>query len=216
MPPVLWSGNARQHICEGTAIRKVISILILLLGISLSGIGSAESDHAGLRLADPDVLEALRADPAIRLNIAAVTVPERIVQAAAALPDQVRLLGFLPHSVALALQRRAHVLVNIANEDHTQVPGKIYEYLGSGRPILHLGNGNDPTAALVEQLRRGWICRNQPDALATLLATLASARAHGTLEQGLCLKPHAVQQYSWQHIARQLDSLLRETARKRG
>lgn len=161
------------------------------------------------------LLEALPADPAVRLNIAAITVPERIMQAAAALPDQVRLLGFLPHRATVALQRRADVLVNIANDDHAQVPGKIYEYLGSGRPILHLGDCNDPTAALVKQLGRGWVCSNRPDDLARQLETLASAHADGTLGDGLSLEQHAVQEYSWQHIARRLDGLLRETAQSR-
>ncbi len=94
MPSVLWSGNARQHICEGTAIRKVISILILLLGISLSGIGSAESDHAGLRLADPDVLEALRASDEVGLP-AHLTPRER---AQMRLPD----LSQLPRTPPIA------------------------------------------------------------------------------------------------------------------
>lgn len=162
------------------------------------------------------LLQALRVDPAIRLNLAAITIPERIMQAAAALPDQVRLLGFLPHRAAVALQRRADVLVNIANDDHSQVPGKIYEYLGSGRPILHLGDCNDPTAALVEQLGRGWVCSNKPDDLARQLETLACAHEGGTLGAGLSLEQHTVQEYSWQHIARRLDGLLHETAQRRG
>ncbi len=158
------------------------------------------------------LLEALRANPAVRLNLAAVTVPERILQAAAALPGQLRLLGFLPHAAILAMQRRADVLVNIANDDHTQVPGKIYEYLGAGRPILHLGNGDDPTAALVEALQRGWVCRSRPDVLSDLLARLAAAHEAGGLDEGLCLDQHRVQEYSWQRIGRRLDALLRETA----
>jgi len=166
------------------------------------------------RRVDP-LIDALRVNPAIRLNLAAVTVPERILQVAAAMPDQVRLLGFLPHTVILALQRRADVLVNLANDDHTQVPGKIYEYLGSGRPILHLGAGNDPTAALVERLSRGWVCLNQPDALAAQLKSLASAHASGTLGQELRLEKQPVQEYSWQHIARQLDRLLQQAAGRR-
>src|SRR5690606_6021948 len=82
------------------------------------------------------LLDALRMVPQARLGIAAVTVPEAILDAAKALPGQVRLLGFLPHRATLALQRRADVLVNLANDDPVQVPGKFYEYLGAARPIL--------------------------------------------------------------------------------
>lgn len=159
------------------------------------------------------LLDALKANPRARLNLAAVTVPERILQAAATLPGQLRLLGFLPHASILAMQRRADVLVNIANDDHTQVPGKIYEYLGAGRPILHLGNGADPTAALVERLQRGWVCRSEPGALSALLQTLVSAHARGALYEGMNLDQSPVLEYSWQHIGRRLDSLLRGTVR---
>lgn len=161
------------------------------------------------------LLEALQANPGVRLSLAAVTVPERILQAAQALPDQLRLLGFLPHTAALALQRRADVLVSIANDDHAQVPGKIYEYLGAGRPILHLGNGNDPTAALVTELQRGWVCASRSDPLSPLLGALAGAKARGELERGLELGHDQVHQYSWQHIARRLDALLAGAARQR-
>src|SRR5690606_32512551 len=81
------------------------------------------------------LLASLRCDPRIRLSIAAVTVPESLLAAARAAPDQLRLLGFLPHRQALALQRQADVLVNIANDDPAQIPGKFYEYLGARRPV---------------------------------------------------------------------------------
>src|SRR5690606_35014976 len=67
------------------------------------------------------LIAALRADSRLRLSIASVTVPEAILVASKSMPDQLRLLGFLPHRHVLALQRRADVLVNIANDDPAQV-----------------------------------------------------------------------------------------------
>jgi glycosyltransferase involved in cell wall biosynthesis len=156
------------------------------------------------------LLSALAANPRARLNIAAITVPEHILDFAAKSPQQVRLLGFLPHDAILAMQRRAHVLVNIANDDSSQVPGKVFEYLGAGRPILHLGAGDDPIATLLREHRRGWVCRNDAEALSAQLASLVRAQATGELERGLELGADAVAAYSWQAGARRLDEALRK------
>jgi hypothetical protein len=151
------------------------------------------------------LLGAVASDPALRLSIAAVTVPEHVLAAARALPAQIRLLGFAPHSAILELQREADVLVNLANADMTQVPGKIFEYLGAQRPILHLGSGNDPAGALVEGLRRGWVCENEAEALVGRLHALVRAKAESRLEHGLQLELAPVLAYSWREIAADLD-----------
>lgn len=153
----------------------------------------------------PDaLLEALRVDPSIRLSIAAITVPEAIVTAARDNPDQVRLLGFLPHLDVLAMQRQAHVLVNIANDDPDQTPGKFNEYLGAARPILHLHKGDDAMARAITRLRRGWSCEDTQAALSSTLQTLARAQQAGTLADTLDLSREAVDDVSWQSLAAQL------------
>ena len=77
-------------------------------------------------------------------------------------PDSVRLLGFLGHRQALEAQRAAHVLVNIANADPSQIPGKFNEYLGAARPVLHIAadGGQDLAAAFVQRTGRGWVVEN--------------------------------------------------------
>jgi glycosyltransferase involved in cell wall biosynthesis len=159
------------------------------------------------RFRTPDaILSALQAFPMARLNIAAVTVPASVLAAAARMPDQVRLLGFMPHLDAVQLQRRAHVLVNIANEDPSQVPGKLYEYLGAGRPVLHLYNQpGDAISELLTTLDRGWSCRNQHDDIQAWLETHGRAIAIG---DELPSHDAAIDAYSWQSIARQLHDLL--------
>ncbi|WP_101924859.1 MULTISPECIES: glycosyltransferase [Luteimonas] len=157
----------------------------------------------------PDaLLAALHAHPALRLNIASVTVPEAVLEAAARHPDRIRLLGFLPHTSVLALQRSADVLVNIANDDATQIPGKVNEYLGARRPILNLGAGRDPASTMIESLRRGYNCANDSDAIATLLARLADAKQAARLGDGLDLSLEPIQHVSWRELAARLDSAL--------
>lgn len=158
----------------------------------------------------PDaLLAALRCTPGVRLTIAAITVPEGVLDAARAAPDQVRLLGFRPHDAILDLQRAADVLVNISNDDMTQIPGKVNEYLGACRPLLNLGPGNDPATAEIERLHRGWNCRNDPASIATCLSRLRDEKHAGTLNSELDLSPASVAHISWAAIASRLDMMLR-------
>jgi len=89
------------------------------------------------------LLDAVAAVPGVRLNIASMAVPDDVLEAAKRHPSSVRLLGFLAHRHSLALQRCCDVLVNIANDDPVQVPGKLYEYLGATAPILNIERGGE-------------------------------------------------------------------------
>lgn len=164
----------------------------------------------------PDALiGALRGQPSIRLNIASITVPESLLVAARAHPEQIRLLGFLPHLDILSLQRQADVLVNIANDDAAQIPGKFNEYLGAGRPILHLSKGDDQVVAAIRSLRRGWVSSDELAPLSDTLAMLAAMKHAGTLTQGLDLSIEPVREVSWRRLALRLDGYLREVATAR-
>lgn len=153
------------------------------------------------------LLEALRGLPEVRLNIASVTLPASVIQFARALPDQVRVLGFLPHEQALDLQRQADLLVNIGNADPSQVPGKIYEYLGACRPILHLGDGNDAIARFVAELHRGWSCENRSGPIAERLRELVSDKASGRFAEKLDLGTTSVAPWHWRESAVKIDAI---------
>lgn len=158
----------------------------------------------------PDaLLAALAADPSIRLSVAAITVPESILAAAKQAPERIRLLGFLPHLDVLALQRQADVLINIANDDPSQIPGKFNEYLGARRPILHLRKGDDPVSRAVNELRRGWVSDDDEQSLAERLRALAEAKRGGRLDAELDLDIAPVESLSWQAIGERLDGHLR-------
>lgn len=117
------------------------------------------------------LVSAVLATAGVRLNIASSAVPASIAEAARQHPDRIRLFGFLPHDEVLALQRGAGLLVNLANSDAAQVPGKIYEYLGSGRPILHVGdNPADEAIALLARTGAGSACVDTPEAIRAALA----------------------------------------------
>ena len=161
------------------------------------------------------LLQAVLETPGVRLNIATIRVPDEVAAAHRQYPDRIRLLGFLPHLDALAWQRKADVLVNLANRDPSQVPGKCYEYMGAGRPILHLGsNPDDAVAVQIMGHHRGWVCPAEADAIKRLLHQLVQRHAEGRLEEGLLLSREGVAEFGWSQLARRLDAMLGDHARR--
>lgn len=157
----------------------------------------------------PDaLLSALAEVPDARLDIAAVTVPESILSRARQMPDRIRLLGFLPHAAVLEMQRNADVLVNIANSDPAQIPGKFYEYLGAGRPILHLGNAHDAIGGTIQHSGRGWNVENNHESIAQWLRHACAAKRENRLENGLKLDAESVAQFGWRGLAKDLARML--------
>lgn len=161
----------------------------------------------------PDALiEAVQRTPGIRLGIAAITAPDAVLRACRDAPDRFRMLGFLPHSEALRQQRRADVLVNIANRDASQVPGKVYEYLGACRPILHLRHdASDAVSGFVMEIGRGIACADDPDEIAGQLRRLRDAKRQGRLDADFDLSIEPVAGFGWSRIAPRLEGML-ETA----
>lgn len=157
-----------------------------------------------------ELLHALEELPGVRLNIASVSLPDELMAWAARFPERIRLLGFLPHRVALGLQRRADVLVNIANDDPLQIPGKVYEYLGANRPILHLGKPDDAIGSLLHRTGRGWACANDAGDIIRVLKGLAGRWP---------LLPNdgdgEVASHSWQALAGRVEALATGLAEKR-
>ena len=155
------------------------------------------------------LFRAVAENPAARLNIAAVTVPESVMLAAREMPQQVRLLGFLPHLDVLDLQKNADVLVNIANDDPAQIPGKFYEYLGATRPILHLSNQDDDAISrFLADSGFGWNCPNTPPAIAEWLEAAIERKRRGEpVGQGIPDAASAAA-HGWMEIGRRLELIL--------
>lgn len=125
------------------------------------------------------------------------------------LGGRVLLLGKLPHAICLAWQRRADVLVNLGNRQDDQVPGKIYEYLGACRPILHIASSDtDPVPALLGSLRRGCGVSADTQAIVNLIREYQTLWRNGTLNQSFDLSVDAVRDYSWTAQAARLHGLM--------
>jgi len=162
------------------------------------------------------IVEAVLACPDVRLTIATSRTPEWLPPLQQAHPERLRLLGFLPHAQCLTLQQSADVLVNIANDDPVHVPGKVFEYLGAGRPILHLGNVDEDVAAqLIRTHSRGVVSGNDAVRIGETLAALVAIKRNAAWGRHFDLEHAGVEIYQWQHLGRRLLAIL-ESVRGNG
>lgn len=164
----------------------------------------------------PDaLLEALLATPGVRLTVASPNPPPALSAAASLHPERIRLLGATSHARALQLQGASDILVNIGNDSPYQVPGKLYEYFGAARPILHLRASarEDASGVLLERTRRGLACANDAAAIAAMLADLARRADNGALDDGFDLSVATVAEFDWSALSCKLGRLLEAVVR---
>ncbi len=97
--------------------------------------------------------------------------------AARGLSDVVRATGFLSHRDAVRRMVSADVLVLIMGEDErTSIPGKLYEYLAAGRPVLALVP-EGPAARLIRESGCGVVVPpRDPEQIVSALRQLHAAR----------------------------------------
>lgn len=74
------------------------------------------------------------------------------------LKDYVRNFGYVSHEKSIALQKNSQVLLLIeidSIETRAIIPGKLFEYMASQRPILALGPKESDVAPLIESTKTG-------------------------------------------------------------
>ncbi|WP_161596174.1 glycosyltransferase [Rhodanobacter glycinis] len=147
------------------------------------------------------LLEAVLELKQVRLTIVAPEVRPEYLAYAAKSDGRIVFLGEQPHAQVLKLQQQCDVLVNIGNALSAQTPGKLYEYLGSGKPILHCHSvEDDPAVGLLDEWRRGWSCANDLASLRIFLTTLVDAPER--LYAMLTSDCNTVLAYGWSNLAR--------------
>ncbi len=72
-------------------------------------------------------------------------------------------LGFLPYEKMLAELSKASYLLMCATEPR-HVPGKLFEYLRTGKPIIAFGNDNNEVKKILEDANAGMMFRYDEDA----------------------------------------------------
>lgn len=163
---------------------------------------------------DPGALiEAVQRVPGVRLRIASPEISDDVLALCATHPSRIELLGCLSHQDTLHAQRSHDALVNIGNRAIEQTPGKLYEYFGACRPILHLSSTpSDPAEELVARHARGWSCANHVEAIAEQLRQLLERKRAGQLDAHLDLSLAGVATYQWQAQAERIEFALHQAA----
>lgn len=63
------------------------------------------------------------------------------------LGNLLQILGTVPRHTASALMQHADILVDIGNKGELQMPSKIFEYVSTGRPVLHITQADNDAAS---------------------------------------------------------------------
>ena len=102
---------------------------------------------------------------------------------AAGLEPYLELRGYVSHEEALVMQREARVLLllEIDSEDTKGIiPGKLFEYMAAGRPVLAIGPEHWEAGMILEQSRAGQVFTySEKHALRETLKTLYENYKHG-------------------------------------
>ncbi len=126
----------------------------------------------------------------------------------------VRFLGKQTHRQCLDWQRQADVLINIGNQQSEQIPGKLFEYLGAGRPILHIQSGEEDAGAdLLLSLRAGERVSNDSDSIRLALQGLHRQWRAGALASAYRVDPEQLRAHSWDARSAALEKILRRYCR---
>lgn len=117
-------------------------------------------------------------------------------------------IDFVPHDAAVQYLQQSQVLLLLINNTpnaRTIIPGKLYEYLGSGRPLLAIGHADSDSAKVIG-LTKGGALHNYEDVeglKATILAFFA------TYEAGkLSGSAEGIQQFTRRHLAGEFANLM--------
>lgn len=163
------------------------------------------------------VVAAVAGMDGVQLVVAGPEPPAVLRDAAKRWPAKFELHGELSHAQALALQRSADALLSIGNAGTVQSPGKLFEYFGAGRPVLHVASNRlDPQIGLIASLRRGLSCDNEASAVRERLLELRNLKATAGIAVRFDLSNESVQRFGWTAIGRLLAdelALLVEPAR---
>lgn len=120
---------------------------------------------------------------------------------------------FIPHDEAVKLQQQAQInllVINNSPNARTIIPGKLYEYLGSGRPLLAIGPRDSDSARVIEMTKGGVVHEyDDIDGLKDRILEYFTLYKAGTLTGNA----EGTQQFTRRHLASEyakvLDSLVK-------
>lgn len=105
---------------------------------------------------------------AVQLRILGV-IDKRTYRAVAGIASGLSLVGWIRRSKVIEELIEADVLVLLGNNNSVQTPGKLFEYIGSGTPVLYIKDHNDSLDDCERHLslsgRAYWTVRNSVESI---------------------------------------------------
>ena len=115
----------------------------------------------------------------------------------------------MPHNEAISVQRSSQVLLLIEiDSDETQciIPGKLFEYMVSERPIIAIGPENADFAQIIKETNSGKFFKyDELEALKSHILTCFEQYQQNNLK----VYPVGLQQYSRKSLTEKLAKLLK-------
>ena len=123
------------------------------------------------------------------------------------LHNKIQYLGFLSHRRCLELQKGAAVLLNFGYRTGPQLPGKIYEYFGAGRPVLCIrGSDSDLSSDLTLGYNKGLVVSNNKKDIKEGILKLYDLWKEKLLETHFNLEE--VEDFTWHKHAERLSEII--------
>ena len=206
------TSNPIEIITNGYDVEK-IGNQILDRKFSLAHIGSFLSER-NPRILWESISELIRENPtfASHFQLKLIgAVSQEVIDAIALfqLQNYVINLGYVSHDEAIIQQKKSQVLllIEINSEDTKSIiPGKLFEYMVSERPIIGIGPKGSDFAEIITDTNTGiFVDYSEKDKLKNVIATYFKQFLEGEL------KSHAVglQKYSRRNLTEKLANLLK-------
>lgn len=126
------------------------------------------------------------------------------------LAERIELLPQVAHVEAVRAMRAADALLLIANTTpgaEATVPGKLFEYLAVGRPVLAIAPSESSTADVLRQTGGGWLAPSDD------VDAIACALQRGYAERRTALDQTAVKAFDRRRLTRDVAAIFDEVVR---
>ncbi len=131
--------------------------------LTVTYVGVAYGMNRNLRPLIEAIAALNRGEPRFRLQIVGPHSTKFEAAAGRAGLSDAEFSGYVPYARSIECMAGSHILFIVGNGGPLQVPGKVYMYLGSGRPILYVGQRrpeSDPTYKVLREFP-GVTCARQ-------------------------------------------------------
>jgi glycosyltransferase involved in cell wall biosynthesis len=127
------------------------------------------------------------------------------------LDDIVKVYGLIPYRESLIRQRESTVLLLLTwnnLEDKGIYTGKVFEYLGAGRPVLAIGLTGSVVDELLNKTGSGMVVNEVEEIKAILINWMREFKTYGEIKYRYSPKPEVISQYTRREQAKQLAAVL--------